>query len=212
MDMLEVLTGAGLAAAAGLNAYIPLLLLGVAARLDWIQLPEAWLWIENVWVLVIFGVLFLIELVADKVPAVDTINDWLQTVVRPSSAVSSSPVGWAQKLSRSRIQARFFHRCVGANRYRRRACSAREPRKVTYPPAREHCKRGACCPGAQHRRRCHEHCACDPRPHRAGACDPRPHRIALGMYRALPAYATQEGRTSSCYREFRYSPRLKTPR
>lgn len=95
MDMLEVLTGAGLAAAAGLNAYIPLLLLGVAARLDWIQLPEAWLWIENVWVLVIFGVLFLIELVADKVPAVDTINDWLQTVVRPSSGgiVFASGVG-----------------------------------------------------------------------------------------------------------------------
>ena len=83
--MLEILTGTGLAAAAGLNAYIPLLLMGLVARFDWIQLPTGWTWIENEWILVIFGVLFLIEIVADKIPAVDSINDWIQTVIRPAS-------------------------------------------------------------------------------------------------------------------------------
>lgn len=39
--MLELLTGTGLAAAAGLNAWIPLLLLGLAGRfLDFVQLPS----------------------------------------------------------------------------------------------------------------------------------------------------------------------------
>ena len=83
--MLEILTGTGLAAAAGLNAYIPLLLMGLVSRFDWIQLPTGWTWLENEWILVIFGVLFVIEIVADKVPAVDSVNDWIQTVVRPAS-------------------------------------------------------------------------------------------------------------------------------
>ena len=84
--MLEILTGTGLAAAAGLNAYIPLLLLGLAGRfLDIVQLPSGWSWLENEWVLGILVVLLVIELVADKIPAVDTVNDWIQTVVRPAS-------------------------------------------------------------------------------------------------------------------------------
>ncbi len=83
--MLEVLTGTGLAAAAGLNAYVPLLAMGLAGRFEWIQLPTGWMWLENEWVMVILGVLFVIEIIADKVPAVDSINDWIQTIVRPAS-------------------------------------------------------------------------------------------------------------------------------
>lgn len=86
MGMLEFLTGTGLAAAAGLNAYIPLLLVGLSARfLDWIELPAAWAWLANEWVLVILGVLLVIEIVADKIPAVDSVNDWIQTIVRPAA-------------------------------------------------------------------------------------------------------------------------------
>lgn len=84
--MLEILTGTGLAVAAGLNAYIPLLILGLAGRfLDFVELPEAWRWLENPWVLGILGVLLVIEIVADKIPVVDSINDWLQTIVRPAA-------------------------------------------------------------------------------------------------------------------------------
>ncbi len=83
--MLELLTGAGLAAAAGLNAYIPLLVMGLAARFDWIGLPSGWTWLSNEWVLVIIGALLVLEIVADKIPAVDSVNDWIQTIVRPAS-------------------------------------------------------------------------------------------------------------------------------
>lgn len=84
--MLEILTGTGLAVAAGLNAYVPLLILGLAGRfLDVVELPAAWAWLENEWVLGILGVLLVIELVADKIPAVDSINDWIQTIVRPAA-------------------------------------------------------------------------------------------------------------------------------
>ncbi|MFP7760466.1 DUF4126 domain-containing protein [Marisediminicola sp. LYQ134] len=84
--MLELLTGTGLALAAGLNAYIPLLALGLANRfLTFVDLPDQWEWLSNEWVLGIVAVLLVIEFIADKIPAVDTINDWIQTVVRPTS-------------------------------------------------------------------------------------------------------------------------------
>ena len=82
--MLEFLTGAGLALSSGLNAYIPLLIVGSASRFTGLlELPEAWQWLANDWVLVALGVLLIVELVADKIPVVDHINDVLQTVVRP---------------------------------------------------------------------------------------------------------------------------------
>jgi hypothetical protein len=82
----ELLTGLGLATAAGLNAYIPLLALGLLARFtDLIALPHTWAWLENGWVMTIVAVLLVVEIVADKVPALDTVNDSIQTFVRPTA-------------------------------------------------------------------------------------------------------------------------------
>jgi hypothetical protein len=82
----EVLTGTGLAASAGLNAYIPLLALGLLSRYsDLIDLPSGWQWLSNGWVMAILAVLLSIEFVADKVPVVDHVNDVIQTAVRPTS-------------------------------------------------------------------------------------------------------------------------------
>jgi len=83
---MELLTGLGLATAAGLNAYIPLLALGLLARFtDLVALPQPWAWLENGWVMTIVAVLLVIEIVADKVPALDSVNDIIQTFVRPTA-------------------------------------------------------------------------------------------------------------------------------
>jgi hypothetical protein len=82
----ELLTGLGLATAAGLNAYIPLLALGLLSRFTHlITLPHGWAWLENGWVMAIVAVLLLVEIVADKIPALDSINDTIQTFVRPTA-------------------------------------------------------------------------------------------------------------------------------
>jgi hypothetical protein len=82
----ELLTGFGLATAAGLNAYIPLLALGLLSRFtDLVTLPHGWAWLENGWVMAIVAVLLVVEVVADKVPALDSINDAIQTFVRPTA-------------------------------------------------------------------------------------------------------------------------------
>jgi hypothetical protein len=84
--VLEALTGTGLAASAGLNAYIPLLTMGLLARFtDAIDLPAGWQWLSNGWVIGILAVLLAVEMVADKIPVVDHVNDIVQTVVRPTA-------------------------------------------------------------------------------------------------------------------------------
>ncbi|MEU4157629.1 DUF4126 domain-containing protein [Actinoplanes sp. NPDC026670] len=84
--MFEVLTGTGLAASAGLNAYIPLLTMGLLARYtSAIDLPSGSAWLANGWTLTILAILFAIEVVADKVPVVDHFNDVVQTFVRPTA-------------------------------------------------------------------------------------------------------------------------------
>lgn len=107
--MLEVLTGSGLAVAAGLNAYIPLLILGLAGRfLDFVVLPAGWAWLENEWVLGILGVLLVIEIVADKIPVVDSVNDWLQTIVRPAAGGIAFGTGAASQTAVVTDPASFF--------------------------------------------------------------------------------------------------------
>ncbi|RWA20764.1 DUF4126 domain-containing protein [Mycolicibacterium brumae] len=84
--MEALLTGLGLSTAAGLNAYIPLLMVGLLARFtDVVTLPAGWNWLQNGWVLIIVAVLLVFEVVADKIPVLDSINDTIQTVVRPAS-------------------------------------------------------------------------------------------------------------------------------
>ena len=86
MTGVELMTGFGLATAAGLNAYIPLLAMGLLGRFTHlITLPPGWAWLENGWVIGIVAVLLLVEIVADKIPALDSINDTVQTFVRPTA-------------------------------------------------------------------------------------------------------------------------------
>ena len=107
--MLEILTGTGLAFAAGLNAYIPMLLLGLGARfVDFIELPAGWAWLENEWVLGILAVLLVIEFFADKIPAVDSVNDVIQTVVRPASGGIVFGSGSASETAAVTDPAAFF--------------------------------------------------------------------------------------------------------
>lgn len=84
--MVEIVTGFVLASAAGLNAYIPLLGLGLLARFtQFVDLPNNWAWLASDWMLIIIAVLLFIEILVDKFPVLDTVNDVLQTLVRPAS-------------------------------------------------------------------------------------------------------------------------------
>ena len=87
---MELLTGIftafGLSASAGLNAYIPLLLVGLLARYtDLIHLNAPWDTLSNPWIVLMLCILVIIEMLADKVPAVNHLNDLVQTLIRPAA-------------------------------------------------------------------------------------------------------------------------------
>lgn len=84
--MFAALTGAGLSAAAGLNAYIPYLVVALLARFtDVVDLPSGFTWVESNWSIAISAILLVGEIIVDKIPALDSVNDALGTVVRPAS-------------------------------------------------------------------------------------------------------------------------------
>jgi hypothetical protein len=94
----ELLTGIGgiasafgLSTSAGLNAYIPLLVVAVVGRLsilaDWdiLRLREPWDTLTSWWIIGLLAVLLVIEITVDKIPAADTVNDAIHTVIRPAA-------------------------------------------------------------------------------------------------------------------------------
>ncbi len=87
MDALfGIMTAFGLSASAGLNAYIPLLVVGVIGHYtNWINLNPPYDMLANPWVLIVVSVLLIIEMLADKIPAVNHINDIIQTGIRPAA-------------------------------------------------------------------------------------------------------------------------------
>lgn len=91
--MIEAISGLsaafGLAGSAGLNAYIPLLVVALAARFPLadplIKLQAPYDLLGSWWAIGLLAVLLVIELLADKIPAVDSANDAIQTFVRPAA-------------------------------------------------------------------------------------------------------------------------------
>jgi hypothetical protein len=84
--ILGVFTAFGLSASAGLNAYIPLLVVALLGRFtNLISLQPPWDALESWWIISLLVVLSIIEFFADKVPAINHVNDILQSFVCPSA-------------------------------------------------------------------------------------------------------------------------------
>jgi hypothetical protein len=85
--LLGVFSAFGLSASAGVNAYIPLLVVGAIAHYlpNTLHLSKPWDLLANPWILIFMSVLVIIETLADKFPAVNHINDIIQTFIRPAA-------------------------------------------------------------------------------------------------------------------------------
>jgi Domain of unknown function (DUF4126) len=87
VNVIGMVLGSGWAA--GINLYLVTLLLGVAGRLGWADIPPA---LARTDVMVVAGTLFVIEFVADKIPYVDNVWDAVHTVIRPLGAAAVGAV------------------------------------------------------------------------------------------------------------------------
>lgn len=101
--MLAALAGTGLSAAAGLNAFIPFVLVGMLDRFTTlVELPASMDWISSWWAIGIGMVLLVADVVLDKVPGVDSVSDAIQTAVRPlMGGVMFAAVSGAEQIEQS---------------------------------------------------------------------------------------------------------------
>jgi Domain of unknown function (DUF4126) len=81
--MASIFSAFGLSASAGLNAYLPLLIVAVCAKLNIFTLHEPFDALTSWWAIGVLIVLLIVETVADKIPAVDTVNNIINTFIRP---------------------------------------------------------------------------------------------------------------------------------
>ena len=90
MDAISLLGSLlGVSFLSGMRLYSTVFALGMALRFDWIELPAALSSLEvlaETPVLIVAGVIYLVEFVADKIPLVDTLWDAVHTFIRPLGA------------------------------------------------------------------------------------------------------------------------------
>ena len=79
----QLCSGLGLSSAAGLNAYVPLLAIGILARMGIVHLEGPYVVLASTAALVVLGIMAAVDFVADKVPAVDHVMHALGMVVNP---------------------------------------------------------------------------------------------------------------------------------
>jgi hypothetical protein len=73
----------GLSFAAGINLYATVVVLGLASRLGWVDLPDRFQAIDSNIVIAGALLLYMVEFVADKIPWVDSAWDTVHTFIRP---------------------------------------------------------------------------------------------------------------------------------
>jgi hypothetical protein len=84
-----------LAASAGLRAWLPLLAVGTLARLDMLTLGDGFAFLSSTPALAVFAIATVLEMGADKVPALDHGLDLVSTFVRPAAgALLAAGVIW----------------------------------------------------------------------------------------------------------------------
>jgi len=77
--------GVSLAACAGLRAWLPLLCVGLLAKFGILPIHPAFEFLARTDVLIVFGVATVLELLGDKIVAVDHFLDAVGTIARPAA-------------------------------------------------------------------------------------------------------------------------------
>ncbi len=88
--------GIALAATAGMRAFLPLLVIGIAAKLGRFEISEGYRWLASDAALVVFSIAVIAETLADKVPIVDHALDTVQTVIKPAVGTMAAAAMFVQ--------------------------------------------------------------------------------------------------------------------
>ncbi len=81
--LIHLSMGIGLAACAGLRAFLPLFVVALAGKLEFLTLSDSFSWLAGWPALIVFGAAVVVEVLSDKFPIVDNLLDSMQIFVKP---------------------------------------------------------------------------------------------------------------------------------
>lgn len=87
LETVSLIAGSGWAS--GFNLYLATLMVGIAGRAGWAEIPDV---LTRTDVTIVAAVLFVVEFFADKVPYLDNLWDTIHTFVRPIGAAAIGAV------------------------------------------------------------------------------------------------------------------------
>jgi hypothetical protein len=91
MDWTTLGVAMGSAWLSGINLYATVVTLGLLQKFSFVKLPGELSILSNGWVLGVAGVMYAVEFVADKIPAVDSAWDAVHTFIRvPAGAIMAA--------------------------------------------------------------------------------------------------------------------------
>jgi hypothetical protein len=109
------------AVGAGINLYATVLVLGLAARYDWVNVPGTLEPVGSAWVIGGAAVLYLLEFLADKIPWVDSLWDAIHTLVRPIGAAVIAVAALGPASPGMEVAAGLLGAAIGASTHAAKA-------------------------------------------------------------------------------------------
>jgi hypothetical protein len=109
------------AVGAGINLYATVLVLGLAARFEWVDLPASLDALGSGWVIGSAAALYLLEFLADKIPWVDSLWDGIHTLVRPIGAAVIAVAALGPASPGMEVAAGLLGAAIGASTHAAKA-------------------------------------------------------------------------------------------
>jgi hypothetical protein len=109
------------AVGAGINLYATVLVIGLAARFEWVDLPASLDLLGSSWVIGVAAVLYLLEFLADKIPWVDSLWDGIHTLVRPVGAAVIAVAALGPASPGMEVAAGLLGAAIGASTHAAKA-------------------------------------------------------------------------------------------
>ena len=109
------------AVGAGINLYATVLVLGLAARLDWVELPASLDPLASSWVIGGAAALYALEFLADKIPWIDSLWDAIHTLVRPLGAAVVAVAALGPASPGMEVAAGLLGAAIGASTHAAKA-------------------------------------------------------------------------------------------
>lgn len=109
------------AVGAGINLYATVLVIGLASRFDWVNMPDSFEPLASSWVIGGAAALFVLEFLADKIPWIDSLWDAIHTLIRPIGAAVVAVAALGPTSPGMEVAAALLGAAIGASTHAAKA-------------------------------------------------------------------------------------------